>query len=240
MVKSAKGTPSAPPQKEKAGSSRSVPHLFRLQNQEMRTQEQNKMAVLLSHTGKGSDDSNLLYEDERRQSKSSSSTPLMLVAMTDIVADIKKTLTTPIAEEVRSLISRLDEVVKAGDRLDHAIDCLNKISKQYVNHLIILNRRVEDLDNRGPGHNIRIRGFWESVLPEKSASAVRSLFNNLLGREPETPLDFDRIHRGLRPRSTDAMGPPGTLFVVCNNSYRKRRNWRVPDSKTRFCLMTSK
>lgn len=78
--------------------------------------------------------------------------------MTTIAADIKKTLTIAISDEVRGLSARLDEVVQAGVIRDKAIVYLGVLSDQYVGHLITLNRQVEDLDNRGQRHNVRVRG----------------------------------------------------------------------------------
>lgn len=156
------------------------------------------MAAPVLHTADDSDYSGASSIAAGRRRKVSGSTPLTLSDMHTIAADIKSTLTIAIAEEVRGLTQRLDEVVKAGAVRDRAIKRLDVISEHYVTHLITLNRQVGNL-NRGRCHNIRVRGVPETVLPDRIDGAVWSIFNNWLGRNLEAELIFDRIHQDLRP-----------------------------------------
>lgn len=75
-----------------------------------------------------------------------------------------------------------------------------------------LQRHMEDLDNRGRCHNLRIRGLPESVETEQFFSTVMSLFNNLLDRPAQTGIEMEQIHRALRPKGRDT-DPPRD--VVC-------------------------
>lgn len=77
-------------------------------------------------------------------------------------------------------------------------------SQTHSAHLIEMNRQLEDLDNRGRRHNIRVRGIPESVEPGNIVSALQYVFNELLEHQTDTHIDFDRAHRALR-----ATAPPG-------------------------------
>lgn len=88
---------------------------------------------------------------------------------------------------------------------------------------------IEDLDNRGRRHNLCIHGLPESVEGELLTPTVISLFNSLLDRPPQSPIDMERIHRALRPRSRE--GEPPRDVVCCLVDYllkedilRKARN----------------
>lgn len=66
-----------------------------------------------------------------------------------------------------------------------------------------LQRNVEDLDNRGRRHNLRVRGIPESVEQDGILSVVTGLFNHVLDRPEQTPIPMERIHRALRPKGRD-------------------------------------
>lgn len=78
---------------------------------------------------------------------------------------------------------------------------LDNISANHSQHLIDLNRQIEDLDNRGRRHNIRVRGVPESVTPEQVGPTLTAIFNSLIDRPEQSSIEFDRAHRALRPRA---------------------------------------
>lgn len=57
-------------------------------------------------------------------------------------------------------------------------------------HLRDLHRHVEDLENRSRRHNLRLRGLLESVENDQLTSVVTDIFNNLLGRPPQSLLKW--------------------------------------------------
>lgn len=71
---------------------------------------------------------------------------------------------------------------KAGARRDRVITPLEKVTGSHSSHLIVINRYLEDLENRG-----RVRGVHESVKQDKIVNALQSIFNNLLERPADTP-----------------------------------------------------
>lgn len=64
-----------------------------------------------------------------------------------------------------------------------------------------IHRHLEDLDNRGQGHNMRVRGLPETVEHSRLNQAVSATSNDLLGLPSDTPIEMERIQRALRPTS---------------------------------------
>lgn len=81
-----------------------------------------------------------------------------------------------------------------------------------------IQRHVEDLDNRGRRHNLRIRGMPEAITAEHLSLAITSLFNDLLNRPPETQISMERINRALRPKGRET-DPPRDI-ICCIVDYR--------------------
>lgn len=63
----------------------------------------------------------------------------------------------------------------------------------------MMKRHLEDLDNRGRRHNIRIQGLPEAVEQPQLEQTMIEFFNILLDRPPETPNSMERIHRSVWP-----------------------------------------
>lgn len=76
---------------------------------------------------------------------------------------------------------------------------------------------MEDLDNRGRRNNIRIRGVPEMVNAEQIRPALSSIFNGLLERPNESPIEFDRA---LRPRTPDNAPPRDIICCLTNVSLK--------------------
>lgn len=139
--------------------------------------------------------------------------------------DIKDTLSAAIAElrlDIRSLNDRVSNTARVVE--DHGM-VLQRSTRKIDAHTLQLrhmNRRLEDMDNRGRRHNLRVRGLPESIEGEQIPQAMTSLFNNVLNRPPQTPsIAMDKIHRALRPRGRDT-DPRGTLFAAwCTTDSRK-------------------
>lgn len=75
---------------------------------------------------------------------------------------------------------------------------------------------MEDMDNRGRRHNLRVCGLPESVETEPLTATIIGLFNNLLDRPVQTVVE--RIHRALRPKGRET-DPPRDV-VCCLEDYK--------------------
>lgn len=76
-----------------------------------------------------------------------------------------------------------------------------------------LQRKIEDLNNRGPRHNIRIRGLPEDVQPDKLEAVIFLIFNDLLEWSPDS-IELERFHRVLHPRGEAGALPWDVLYCV--------------------------
>lgn len=92
-----------------------------------------------------------------------------------------------------------------------------------------LQRHVEDLDNRGQRHNLRVRGLPESVEHDQILPAVTDLFNRILDRPRHTLIAMEQIHRAFRPRGRDTEPPRDIIchindFATKEEILKKARN----------------
>lgn len=142
-----------------------------------------------------------------------------------IAADIKDTLSAAIAElrmDIHTLNDRVLEVEKTTAK--HAM-VLRKATHRIDTHTLQLRetqRRIEDLDNRGRRHNLRIRGLPESIEADNLTSAVTEMFNNLLDRPPQTRIELERIHRALRPKGRE--NDPPRDIICCLVDYKLKED----------------
>lgn len=97
---------------------------------------------------------------------------------------------------------------------EHALIRLDYITTTHSQHMIDMNRQIEDLDNRRRRHNIRVRGIPESITPEQIRPALSSIFNGLLDRPKASPIEYDRAHRALRPRVPDNNPPRDIIYII--------------------------
>uniref|UniRef100_A0A8C5W7Z5 L1 transposable element RRM domain-containing protein n=1 Tax=Leptobrachium leishanense TaxID=445787 RepID=A0A8C5W7Z5_9ANUR len=83
-----------------------------------------------------------------------------------------------------------------------------------ASQMAFLYRWADDLDNRGRRNNIRIRGLPESEGTENLDLIIQTLFNELLQRPPDTPIQLDRAHRALRGRGAPTATPRDVICRV--------------------------
>lgn len=74
-------------------------------------------------------------------------------------------------------------------RHEDAILELQHISTHHNLQLIEMQRHVDELDNRGCQRNPWIHGIPESVEPDQIPQALQTIFNNLLEKPPDSPVD---------------------------------------------------
>lgn len=89
-------------------------------------------------------------------------------------------------------------------------------------HLIDMHRHMEDLDNRGRRRNLHIRGIPESVEAPQLQAVVWAIFNTLLGRPPDAPVEMERCHRALRPRGRDTDLPRDAVCCLVSFTQKEK------------------
>lgn len=97
-----------------------------------------------------------------------------------------------------------------------AIQQVQRVTSVQAQYLIYMHRQVEDLDNRGRRRNFRVRGIPELVEGPQLQSVVWAIFNTLLGRPPDAPIEMEWCHRALKPRGRDTDPPRDTVCcIIC-------------------------
>lgn len=114
-----------------------------------------------------------------------------------IAEDIKTTLSSAIADlhnKVRAIATRVDEAEAISHKQTRDIGHLQTAASTHTSALLTMKCHLEDLDNRGRRHNLRIRGMPESIEPSMVEAALNAFFNNLLRNPPETQIPLDWAH----------------------------------------------
>lgn len=87
-----------------------------------------------------------------------------------------------------------------------------------------------------------MRGVPESVEPGNITSALQYVLNDLLERQTDTPIDFDRAHRALRARPADSAPPRDIICCIPNFKLKEdimakaRRNEHITFNDTDIYL----
>ncbi|CAH2247124.1 Hypothetical predicted protein [Pelobates cultripes] len=81
-----------------------------------------------------------------------------------------------------------------------------------------LQRRLEDVDNRGCQNNLRVRGIPESAegFTENPIQVLTTLFNRILARPNDTAITFDRAHRATGSRNLPPDRPRDLICRIHN------------------------
>lgn len=101
---------------------------------------------------------------------------------------------------------------------------VQRATSVHAQHLMDMHRHMEDLDNRVRRRNLRVRGIPESVEGPQLQSVVWTMFNTLLGRPPDAPVEMERCHRALRLRGRDTDRPRDA--VCCLVSFTQKEEIR--------------
>ncbi|OCU00185.1 hypothetical protein XELAEV_18005957mg [Xenopus laevis] len=118
----------------------------------------------------------------------------------------------PTKRDFEHLVSQIKKTVReevADLKLEMAT--LHSRSQSAQNKLLYsLQKRIDDLDNRGRCCNLRIRGLPEQVDGVSLQATAMKIFNHIL-EQPDT-MEFERIHRALRPKGLPTDKPRD---VIC-------------------------
>lgn len=108
---------------------------------------------------------------------------------------------------MHTLADRVHHVETVTERHDTVLCRATRKIDAHTLHMRDIQGHMEDLDNRGRHHNLRVRGKPESIEGEQIPQAVTSLFNGLLNRRLQSTIDMERIYRALRPKGRDTDPP---------------------------------
>uniref|UniRef100_A0A8C5QBU1 Uncharacterized protein n=1 Tax=Leptobrachium leishanense TaxID=445787 RepID=A0A8C5QBU1_9ANUR len=136
-----------------------------------------------------------------------------LAASTSGLQDSLLTEIRGLCKELGSLQHRVQHVETTQARQSETLTTHTTSLQSQHQILQTMARHLEDLENRGRQNNIRVRGLPElEQSPSDLKRTLLRLFNGLIQRSPDTEIEFERLHRALRPK-----GPPDAppRDVVC-------------------------
>lgn len=131
-----------------------------------------------------------------------------------VATDIKDTLSAAIADlriDIRAIADRVQTVEKTTVQHDTVLHRVTRNMDNQTLQLRDLQRHLEDLENRGCRHNLRVRGLPESVDSTQLDTIVTNFFNDALDRPLQTAIEMEQLHRALRTRGKDT-DPPRDLI----------------------------
>lgn len=90
----------------------------------------------------------------------------------------------------------------------------------FRRHLVDVQLRLDDGENRSRRNNLRLRGIPEATMGPDLRSTVTAILNQVLGKPPTADLELDRVHRipGPRPPPSAQRSSPELDFprdVLC-------------------------
>lgn len=145
--------------------------------------------------------------------------PPSLLDLEKFAADIKSTVMGAIADlrsDFQTVTRRISDVEETTQHHAAAIRQVQGTYDAQLTHLLDLHRHIEDLDNRGRRHNIRVRGVPENNDPGLLQQTVSNIFNELIDRPADSPIEMERIHRALRPQPRDNEPPRDVICCIVN------------------------
>lgn len=153
-----------------------------------------------------------------------------------VETDIKDSLFAAIMDlrhKIQAIAERVQAVEKKAAHQQTGITKIHHTVDTHTLQLRDLQRHVEDLDNRGRRHNLRVRGLPESVSTDQIIPTVTALFNQILDKPRQTPINMERIHRSLRPRGRET-DPPSDIICCLTDSKIKEEILRKARNKTQL------
>ncbi|CAH2218919.1 Hypothetical predicted protein [Pelobates cultripes] len=134
--------------------------------------------------------------------------------------------------DMQGLSDRVSHVEAASDSLRAAQTILAEAADTCSEQVRGMALHIEDLDNRGHRNNIRLRGLPEDS-PLQLWESLLEIFNGLLGRNLQVPIDFVRAHRALRPKGSPDSPPRETILKQAREqhtlTYRNQDLQLFPD-----------
>ncbi|CAH2247788.1 Hypothetical predicted protein [Pelobates cultripes] len=93
-----------------------------------------------------------------------------------------------------------------------------KFQRSQTEAILSLQRKLDNIDNRGRQNNLRIRGVPETMQDEREdpTKILIRIFNQILGRSSDSKIKLDRAHRVGRPRNPPQENPRDLICCIHN------------------------
>lgn len=110
----------------------------------------------------------------------------------------------PLGDKHALTAQKLEDTQVSMQQLISSIQASSSARDSH-HHTLIAN--MDDLENHNRRNNIRLRGVPESIRTPDLIPTLTKFFNSLLGKDLDTPIEFDHTHRALRPQNSDPARP---------------------------------
>lgn len=161
----------------------------------------------------------------------SSQTAVMDTLHPNIIKQFEKMLQKALKQTSKHITDSLTKEIRELGQ--HTSDLKNRVEDEtnvqsHVCELenlkeenLTLQMRLEDFENRACHSNLRIHGIPEPIVDLQST--ITALLQELMASIPIDQLEFDRIHRALKPRKTE--GPPRDIIAKLHFFSPQRANF---------------
>ena len=119
------------------------------------------------------------------------------------VSRIERAYKKEISDFKKDVGARFEDLDATTEGLSTAVKTHDKILNSHTVMLQQLAYQQDDIENRNRRNNIRIRGIPESVDAKALPAAETAIFNQLLQRPKDDPIELDRVHRTSGPQTQD-------------------------------------
>lgn len=111
--------------------------------------------------------------------------------------------------ELQQKVQRLEDSQASMQQLISSVQTSSS-ARDSLHHTLVAHMNV--LENRNRRNNVRLRGVPQSIRTPDLIPTLTKFFNSILGRDPDTRIEFARAHRALRPQIPDPTHPQD---IVC-------------------------
>ncbi|CAH2301596.1 Hypothetical predicted protein [Pelobates cultripes] len=111
-----------------------------------------------------------------------------------------------LGSDMRHIGHRVRDLEDNRDLINTQIQHLSSVIEQQTSYLVSMMRSLDDVDYRGRRNNLKVQSLPDTSSTNLPAMLYK-LFNLILGKAPEVPVNLDRAHRLLRPRSSNSEAP---------------------------------
>lgn len=105
--------------------------------------------------------------------------------------------------DLRQQVDTVEErlvVLESSTTTDARITTLEMEHQAFCCHLVEVQLRLDDGENRSRRNNLRLRGIPKATMVPDLRATVVAILNQVLGKPPTSELDLDRIHHVPGPR----------------------------------------
>ncbi|CAH2299288.1 Hypothetical predicted protein [Pelobates cultripes] len=119
-----------------------------------------------------------------------------------------------VSADVQQLGNRVQALEEENETADRRWAECHTTQETHSVAIRNLQRRLEDVDNRGRRNNLMVKGIPEGPdgTTENPIQILTTFFNQILARPPETTIQSDRAHRAARPRN---LPPDRPRDIIC-------------------------